>query len=225
MCSRKSDTAAFMETCWDDLHSWSAAMDAYTLQIGQARKESDGLALCVKDCFDCLELDGDGHKADTTVGFYHRAPNQNEEGDEIFYKQLGEASQSLALFSWGTWGTRGLLETQHRREQTVQDTSECVEQNFLTQLAREATRGYAPLDLMFVNTGLVGDEMVGLCLGQRYHEMIEFSVLGEVRRGLSRTAVCSGYQGKNLHHKGFQALEQTALKTMPRSILKICNYV
>lgn len=54
--------------------------------------------------------------------------------------------------------------------------------------------GHAPLDLLLVNTeGLVGDAVVGLCLEQRHHEMIEFSVLGEVRRGISRTADCSGY--------------------------------
>jgi len=31
------------------------------------------------------------------VGFCYRSPNQDEEADEIFYKQLGEASQSPAL--------------------------------------------------------------------------------------------------------------------------------
>lgn len=31
------------------------------------------------------------------------------------------------------------------------------------------------------------------CLEERHHEMMEFSVLGEVRRGVSRTAVCSRY--------------------------------
>ncbi|KAK4826886.1 hypothetical protein QYF61_012074 [Mycteria americana] len=66
---------------------------------------------------------------------------------------------------------------------------ECVEENFLTQLVSEPTREGAPLDLLFVNReGLVGDVMVGGCLGQSDHEMIEFSILGEVRRGVSRTA-------------------------------------
>lgn len=91
-----------------------------------------------------------------------------------------------------------------------------MEENFLMQLAREATHGYDPLDLLFMNTE--GDAMVGLRLEKRHHEMIEFSVLGEVRWGISRTAVCSGYSGKNLHHKGCQAVEQTALRTIPRSI-------
>lgn len=45
-----------------------------------------------------------------------------------------------------------------------------------------------PLDLLFVNKeGLVGDVRVGGHLEQNDHEIIEFLVLGEVRRGTSRT--------------------------------------
>jgi len=54
---------------------------------------------------------------------------------------------------------------------------ECVEDNFLTQLVSEPTRGCASLDLLFTNReGLVGDVVVGGCLGLSDHEMIEFSV-------------------------------------------------
>ena len=74
------------------------------------------LALYVRECFDCLELnDGDdrvqclwvrirgkANKADTVVGVCYRPPNQDEEADEIFYKQLREVSQSLALVLMGT---------------------------------------------------------------------------------------------------------------------------
>ena len=53
----------------------------------------------------------------------------------------------------------------------------------------EPTREGAPLDLLFANRdGLVGDVMVGGHLEHRDHKMIEFSILGEVRRGVSRTA-------------------------------------
>ena len=48
-----------------------------------------------------------------------------------------------------------------------------------THLVRETTRGVALLDLLFTNR----DEEVGSCLGQSDHEMLEFSFLGEVRRG------------------------------------------
>ena len=66
---------------------------------------------------------------------------------------------------------------------------EHVEENFLTQLVSKPTREGAPLDLLFANReGLVGDVMVGGRLGHSDHEMTEFLILGEVRRGVSRTA-------------------------------------
>ncbi|KAK4821701.1 hypothetical protein QYF61_027773 [Mycteria americana] len=66
---------------------------------------------------------------------------------------------------------------------------ECVADNFLTQLVSEPTREGAPLDLLFTNReGLVSDVMVGGRLGQSDHEMIVVLILGEVRRGVSRTA-------------------------------------
>lgn len=37
---------------------------------------------------------------------------------------------------------RGLLEIQHRREKSSRRFLQCVEENFLTQLAMKATRGY-----------------------------------------------------------------------------------
>jgi len=63
-----------------------------------------------------------------------------------------------------------------------------VEDDFLTQLVSEPTRGGASLDLLFTNReGLMGDVVVGGHLGLSNHEMIEFSVLGEVKRGVSKT--------------------------------------
>ena len=67
---------------------------------------------------------------------------------------------------------------------------ERVQDSFLTQLVREPTRGGALLDLLFTNTeGLVGDVKVGDCLGQSDHEIVEFSILGDVRRVTSKTAI------------------------------------
>ncbi|GAB0183186.1 hypothetical protein GRJ2_000783900 [Grus japonensis] len=52
---------------------------------------------------------------------------------------------------------------------------ECVEDNVLTQLVSEPTREGSPLDLLLAKTeGLVGDVMVGGCLGHNDHEMIGF---------------------------------------------------
>ena len=63
-----------------------------------------------------------------------------------------------------------------------------MEENFLTQLLSETTREKTPLDLFVNREGLVGDEMAGGCLVHSSHEMIEFLILGEVRRGVSGTA-------------------------------------
>ena len=63
-----------------------------------------------------------------------------------------------------------------------------MEDNFLTQLVSEPTRGAALLDLLLTSReGLVGDVVAGGCLGLSNHEMIEFLILGEVRRGVSKT--------------------------------------
>jgi len=63
-----------------------------------------------------------------------------------------------------------------------------VEDNFLTQLVSEPTRAGASLDLLFINrVGLVGDVAVRGCLGHSEHEMTEFSVRDEVKRGASKT--------------------------------------
>ena len=64
-----------------------------------------------------------------------------------------------------------------------------MEEYFLTQLVSVINREGTPLDLLFVNReGLVDVVMVGGCLGHSNHEMIGFLILGEVRRGISRTA-------------------------------------
>ena len=63
-----------------------------------------------------------------------------------------------------------------------------MEDNFLTQLVSEPTWGGASLDLLFTNReGLVGDVVARGRLGLSDHEMIEFSVHGEVKRGASKT--------------------------------------
>ncbi|KAK4832250.1 hypothetical protein QYF61_021602 [Mycteria americana] len=82
-----------------------------------------------------------------------RPPNQDEETDEIFYKQLGEVSRLLALVLVGDfnlpdvcWKYNAVERKQSRR------FLKCVEDdNFLIQLVREPAREGAPLDLLFVN--------------------------------------------------------------------------
>ncbi|RMC05388.1 hypothetical protein DUI87_18578 [Hirundo rustica rustica] len=144
-----------------------------------------GYALCVRVRFDCLELDkGDenvvclwveirenANKADAMVGACYRSPKQDEEADAIFYKQKGEASQSLALVlvhdldlpdNCGKYNTA--VRKQSKR------FLECVEDNFQVQLVRDPARESAPLGLIFVNReGPVGDVMVGGFTGHSEH--------------------------------------------------------
>jgi len=63
-----------------------------------------------------------------------------------------------------------------------------VEDNFLTQVVREPTREDSLLDLFANCEGFVCSVMVRGYLGHSNHKMIPFSILGEVRRGVSRTA-------------------------------------
>ncbi|KAK4832989.1 hypothetical protein QYF61_027013 [Mycteria americana] len=127
---------------------------------------------------ECLwvRVRGKANKADIMVGVCYRPPNQDEEADKIFYKQLREVF-NLPDVCW-----------KYNTAETIQSRRflECVE---LTQLVSEPTREGAPLDLLFANReGPVGDVMVGGRLGHSDYEMIEFLILGEVRSGVSRTA-------------------------------------
>ncbi|GAB0176377.1 hypothetical protein GRJ2_000102900 [Grus japonensis] len=130
---------------------------------------------------------GKANKADVMVGVCYRPPNQDEEADEIVYKQLGEVSQLLALALMGDFNFPDICwKCSTAKRKLPRRFLECVEDNFLTQLVSEPTREGTPLDLLFANReGLVGDVMVGGCLGHSDHEMIEFSVLREVRRRVS----------------------------------------
>ena len=64
-----------------------------------------------------------------------------------------------------------------------------MEDNLLMQLVRKPTTGGALLDLLLTNReGLVGVVEIRSCLGQSDHEMVKFSILGEVRREVMKTA-------------------------------------
>lgn len=94
------------------MHSWSTAKDGSKL-LGRDRqgKTGGGVALCVRKGLNCLELNNDdnrveclwvrirstANKAGILVEVCYRAPSQDGEADEIFWKQLGQVLQSLAL--------------------------------------------------------------------------------------------------------------------------------
>ena len=98
---------AIMETWWDHSHDWSAAMGDYKLFRKDRRgRRGGGVALYVKECFDVTELmagddkveslwvkiRGRADKADILVDACYRLLSQDEETDEMFYKQLAEAA-------------------------------------------------------------------------------------------------------------------------------------
>ncbi|KAK4813827.1 hypothetical protein QYF61_001831 [Mycteria americana] len=199
------DMVAITETWWDDSHNWSAAMDGYKLFRRDRRgRRGGGVALYVREGLDSLELDdgddrveclwvrirGKANKAVIVVGVCYRPPNQDEETDELFYKQLGEASRSLALDLVGDFNLPDVCWKYNTAERKPpRRFLERVADNFLTQLVREPTREGAPLDLLFTNReGLVSHVMVGGRLGQSDHEMMEFLIRGEAARGVSKTA-------------------------------------
>ncbi|KAK4826282.1 hypothetical protein QYF61_007129 [Mycteria americana] len=199
------DMVAITETWWGDSHNWSAVMDGYKLFRRDRRgRRGGGVALYVRESLDSLELDdgddrveclwvrirGKANKADIVVGVCYRPPNQDEETDELFYKQLGEASRSLALVLVGDFNLPDVCWKYNTAERKQSRRFlERVAENFLTQLVSEPTREGAPLDLLFTNRdGLVSDVMVGGCLGQSDHEMIEFLIRGEAARGVGKPA-------------------------------------
>ncbi|KAJ7414786.1 rna-directed dna polymerase from mobile element jockey-like [Pitangus sulphuratus] len=94
-----------------------------------------------------VRIRGKTNRADILVGVCYRPPNQDEEEDELFYKQLVIVSQSLALVLMGgfNWKYNTAEKKQSRR------FLECVQDNFLTQLVRKPTREGALLGLLFVN--------------------------------------------------------------------------
>ncbi|PKU48935.1 adaptin ear-binding coat-associated protein 1 [Limosa lapponica baueri] len=200
------DVVAIMEMWWDESNDWSAAVEGYKLfRRDRQGRRGGGVALYVREDYECVELTEDNgrveclwvrirgraSKADIMVGVCYRPPNQEVEVDNIFYKQLAEVSRSLALVLVGDFNLPDISWAHNtaEREQSRRFL-ERVRDNFLTQLVREPTREGALLDLLFVNReGLVGDVMVGGCLGYSDHEMIEFLILREARRGVSRTAI------------------------------------
>jgi len=133
--------------------------------------------------------EGESQQGRHPAGVCYRSPNQDEEIDEVLCKRLAEVSQFLPLFLMVDFNLPDIYWKYNTAERKQSRRFlECVDGNFLTQLVSEPTRGGASLDLPFTNRdGLVGDVVAGGCLRLSDHEMIEFSVRGEVKSGASKT--------------------------------------
>ncbi|TRZ10607.1 hypothetical protein HGM15179_016504 [Zosterops borbonicus] len=198
------DVVAITETWWDDSHSWSTALDGYKLfRRDRKGRRGGGVALYIKKVFDSIGIEtnedgveclwvrikGRANKVDIVLGVCYRPPNQEEEVDNLFYKQLETVSGTSALVLVGDFNLPDIcweLNTAEKRQS--RKFLECMDDNFLSQLVGEPTRGETMLDLLFTNRdGLVEDVVVGGRLGQSDHEIIEFSIIGEIRRYINKT--------------------------------------
>jgi len=106
------------KTWWDNSHDWHAVMDGCRIfRKDRPTRRGGGVALYVREQLECIELGlganeeqveslwvrikGQAHTSDITVGVYYRPPDQEEEVDEAFYRQLQAASQSHGPGSHG----------------------------------------------------------------------------------------------------------------------------
>ncbi|KAJ7423524.1 hypothetical protein WISP_33455 [Willisornis vidua] len=130
------------------------------------------------------------NKADILIRVCYRPPNQDDEGDELFYKQLADVSKSPALVLMGDFNLLDICwELNTAEKRLYRRFLECIKDNFLLQLVNEPTRGGALLDLLFTNReGLVGDVVVRGCLGHSDYEIREFSILRDARRAINKTS-------------------------------------
>lgn len=172
----------------------------------QLARRGGGVALYVREQLECIELHlgesdveveslwvrikGQAGKGDTVVGVYYRPPDQEEEVDEAFHKQLEVAAHSQALVLMGDFNYPDICWTTNMaRHVRSRQFLQCIEDNFLMQVVEELTRGGPLLDLILTNKeGLVKEVKAGGSLGCSDHEMVEFEILSGGSKAKSRIA-------------------------------------
>jgi len=135
-----------------------------------------------------VRIKGQPHMGDIIVGVYYRPPDQEEEVDEAFYRQLKVPSQSQTLVFMGDfnhpdicWEDHTARHTQSRR--FLQRTDD----KFLMQMMGEPKRRVVLLYLVLMNKEeQVEDVKVGGSLSCSDHEIVSFRILcggsKEIRR-------------------------------------------
>lgn len=115
--------------------------------------------------------------ADILVGVSYRPSSQDEEADEMFYKQLGEVSQSPACVLMGDFDLPDVFWKYNTAERKQSRRFlKCVEEKSLTQLVRDSTKESVLLDMLLVNRKrLVGDVIVGGLLGTAITKLWSFN--------------------------------------------------
>jgi len=199
------DLIAFTETCWDSSHDWNTVMDGYRLfRKDRPTSRGGGVALYVKEQLDCIELclwaeeegveslwvriKGQPHVGDVIVGVYYRPPDQEEQVDEAFYRQLKVDLQLQALVLMGDFSHPGICWEDHTaRKAQSRRFLQSIDDNFLMKSVEKPTKKGALLDLVLTNKeGLVEDVKTGGSLDCSDHEMVEFRILSGRSRAISR---------------------------------------
>ena len=161
-------------------------------------RRGGGVTLYIRERFDCTALTvrddvieslwgrirGMGNKGDVVVSVYYLSLSQDVSTDELFCRQLGEISGLVAIVLMGDFN---FLDINWEYDTAVTSRSgkflKIIGNNSLSQVRREPTRKDALLDLLFVNReGLVGNVMVGGCLGHSDHEITEFKIASVMRK-------------------------------------------
>ncbi|XP_048786380.1 uncharacterized protein LOC125686444 [Lagopus muta] len=146
------DLIAITETWWDSSRDWNVVMEGYALfRKDWPARRGGGVALYVREQLECIELHlgesgvaveslwvrikGRAGMADTVVGVCYRPPDQEEEVDEAFHKQLEAASRSQALVLMGDFNYPDICwKSNVARHAWSRRFLQCVEDNFLMQV-------------------------------------------------------------------------------------------
>jgi len=123
------------------------------------------------------------NKVNVVVGVYYQPHSQDDDSDELFYKELRDICRSTALvlmsdfnFPDITWKSH-TVDTKRSRKSLKH-----AKDYFLVQVLREPPRKAALLDLFVNREVLMGKMVIGGCLGHSDHEVAEFQMAGDRRK-------------------------------------------
>ncbi|GAB0184184.1 hypothetical protein GRJ2_000884000 [Grus japonensis] len=182
--SQCHDLIAITETWCDSLHD--AVVDGKVLfRRDRPSRRGGGVALYVREQLECIKLrlgvDQEESKA-------YGPPDQEEEVDEAFCRQLEAASRLQALALMGDFNHPDICWKSNTAKRARSSRFlQGIDDNFLTQLVEEPTWREVLLDLVLTNkAGLVEDLKAGGSLGCSDHDMVEFRILRGRSRPVSR---------------------------------------
>jgi len=121
------------------------------------REQPDYVELCLRADEEQVEslwvrIKGQTHTGDIIEGVYCRSPDQEEEVDEAFYRQLQAASQSQALDLMGDFNHPGICWEDHTARHTkCRRLLQSKNNNFLMQVVAELMWRGMLLDLVLAN--------------------------------------------------------------------------